>query len=156
MNESSPFQSSSTPTNQLLEAPSEIDAVLTEVGHSLAETKPWVRFLSILGFMGTGVGTFVFLVGSMVGGGVPGPFEMIIMVPMALLFYLIPSILLWRYGTRIGEFLRGSDPATFSAALIAQKTFWKYLGILALIIIVLYGLAIASFIVLPLLLNFSR
>ena len=155
MSESNPFQSSSTPASQL-EAPSEIDTVLHEAGHSLAETKPWVRFLSVLGFIGTGVAATFLLVGLLAGGVAPSPFELIILVPMGLLFYLIPSVLLWKYGTRIGEFLGGSSPESFSAALIAQKTFWKYLGILALIIIVVYGLMLASFIVLPLLLGSMR
>jgi len=138
MSESNPFQSSFKPEGQPDGSP-DVDAVIYEVNHLLAQTKPWVRFLSVLGFIGTGLAVIVFLVGSVGGGVAPGPMELIIMVPMGVLFYLVPSILLWRYANRINDFLGAANPASFSTALTAQKSFWKYLGILALIIVAIYG-----------------
>ena len=114
-------------------------AVLQEVTHSMAQTKPWVRLLSVLGFLVTaGALTFV-AIGSAVGGAAPGPLDLIIMIPMCTLFYLIPSLLLWNYASRIGEFLRGTNHASLLTALTAQKSFWKYLGILGLTVVIIYA-----------------
>ena len=138
MNESNPFQSSFTPGSQAEGTP-EVEAVIDEVSHLLAQTKPWVRFLSVLGFIGTGLAVTFFLVSGFLGVGAPGPMELIIMAPMCVLFYLIPSVLLWKYANRINDFLGSANPGSFSVALIAQKSFWKYVGITAAVVLVLYA-----------------
>ncbi len=113
-----------------------------EAERHLAQTKPWVRFVSILGFV-----MCVFSIVSFALGAMHGTVQMTVIWAFSLLFslvfYLVPSIMLWTYGSRIGEYLRGSDSASFSKALVAQKTFWRYLGILALAGIALYFVAIA-------------
>jgi hypothetical protein len=139
MSDSNPFQASSTPLAQSESQP-EVDAVLYEMAHSLAQTKTWVRFLSVLGFIGTGCAVLFFAVSSVVGVGAPSPMELIIMTPFFLLFCVIPTILLWNYANQIGYFLRVNSPASFSAAITAQKSFWKYQGILVLIILIIYGM----------------
>jgi hypothetical protein len=90
------------------------------------------------------------------GAGAPGPFELIIMIPMFALFYFIPSLLLWNYASRIAEFQRSRTTLTFSAAITAQKSFWKYLGILALVIMCLYAVALLGFLVLPAVLSMMK
>jgi hypothetical protein len=140
MNDSNPFQASSTPLAQSESQP-EVDAVLYEMAHSLAQTKTWVRFLSVLGFIGTGCAVLFFAVSLVFGaGGAPGPMELIILIPTFLLFCVIPTVLLWNYANQIGYFLRVNSPAAFSAAITAQKSFWKYQGILVLIILIIYGM----------------
>jgi hypothetical protein len=56
---------------------------------------------------------------------------------------MIPAILLWNYANQIGYFLKAPDPASFAAAITAQKSFWKYLGIV-LIPAGLLGMLIAA------------
>ncbi len=140
MSDSNPYQSPSTPASPF-EGHTEVDTMLYEATQSLAQTKPWVRFLSVLGFIGS-AGMVVVVVGMMAfrrGPFGPGLIEMIVMVLMFVLFYFIPSFLLWNYASRIGEFLKASNPLTFSAAIAAQKSFWKYLGILTLVIMCFYA-----------------
>lgn len=140
MSDSNPFQASSTPLAQSESQP-EVEAVLYEMAHSLAQTRTWVRFLAILGFIGTGCAVLFFTISLVFGvGGAPGPMELIILIPTFLLFCVIPTVLLWNYANQIGSFLRGSNPASFTAAITAQKSFWKYQGILALIIVIIYGM----------------
>lgn len=141
MSDSNPFQASSTPVPPSENQP-EVEAVLYEMADLLAQTKTWVRFLAVLGFIGTGFMVLMFVISTMadVRVGAPGPMELVIMTPFFLLFCLIPSLLMWNYANQIGSFLKGSSPATFSAAITAQKSFWKYVGILSLIIVVLYGM----------------
>jgi len=120
--------------------PSELD--FEEADRQLAQTQPWVRFVATLGFVMCVVSLANFLLTAL-PGMVPMTVVSAFALLVALLFYLVPSILLWNYGSRIGEYLRGSNSASFSEALTAQKTFWKYLGILALAIILLYFVIIA-------------
>jgi hypothetical protein len=142
MSDFNPYQSPTTPADQWAGQP-DVEAVLYEATQSLAQTKPWVRFLSVLGFLGTGCMVLVFSIGIWMGGMAAGPIEVIILLPMCVLFYFIPSLLLWNYASRISEFLTVRDSRTFSAAIAAQKSFWKYLGILVLIIMIMYGMILA-------------
>jgi hypothetical protein len=142
-----------------------VELALRESTDLLAQTKPWVRFLSGLGFFSTTCAMAFMLLAFFAGGdpfpNTPGPMAVMLpiqitaMFAVCLLFYFVPSLLLWKYGSRISEHLRGRDPATFSAALSAQKSFWKYLGILVLILMGFYGVAILAF-VLPLILGTMR
>jgi hypothetical protein len=139
MNASPTDQTPSTPFGQ-----SYSDDAFEETDRLLAETKPWVRFVSVLGFV-----MCALPLASLAHTVVAGPrwtgvlaFSFV----FTLFFYLIPSLLLWNYGSRIGEYLRGKSPASFSEALAAQKSFWRYLGIVVVTVIVLYVVAIAGFV----------
>ncbi len=113
----------------------------------LRQTKPWVTFLSILAFVGTGLLALVALVMFSAGGilknlphqpGVPpffGPgvvavFGVLYLV-MAVFIYLLPCLILFRYGTAIGRIVTGDGQTAMEEALSKQKSFWKYIGILA-------------------------
>lgn len=133
MNEPTPSQ---TPLSPFAQSTPELD--FGAIDEQLIGTKPWVRYASALGFL-MGALTMV----SLFSGSLVSVLQVIFALIFALLAYLIPSILLWNYGSRIGEYLRGSNAASFSEALAAQKTFWKYLGIMALIIVVVYGTIVA-------------
>src|SRR5262249_18878408 len=66
----------------------------------LRQTKPWVTFLAILGFIGAGfmalVGVAVVAIGSSLGPkGLPWPFGLIYILGSVL--YLFPSLFLLRY-----------------------------------------------------------
>ncbi len=157
MSDLNPYQSPATPFGPR-EGQPDIDTLLYEATQSLTQTKPWVRFLSVLGFVASaGVILAVVAISLAAGGaGAPGPFELIIVIPMFVLFYFIPSLLLWNYASRIAEFQRSRTTLTFSAAIAAQKSFWKYLGILVLVIMCLYAVALLGFLVLPVVLSMMR
>jgi len=124
----------------------------------LKQTRPWVLFLSILGFVFAGLcflgGAFMLLGSRFMQFAQPqGPFSgtlfMTIMGAVYLLmgvFYLIPCILLIRYSGGIGRMLRTDLAGGMEAALKHQKSFWKYLGILTLSFIILYIVGIFIFI----------
>jgi hypothetical protein len=66
------------------------------------------------------------------------------LIPLALvtLSYLPAIIFLWRYGAGITRLQQGGGPAALEEALTSQKSFWKYLGVLAIILLCLYAVAI--------------
>ncbi len=156
MSDSNPYQSPSAPA-QPWEGQPDVDSVLYEATQSLAQTKPWVRFLSVLGFLGSACMLVFVSIGTMMGGGGRlAIMQMVVMLPICLLFYFIPSLLLWNYASRISDFLRARTAPTFSAALTAQKSFWKYLGILAIVVSAFYAVALLGFLVLPIVLGMMR
>jgi len=124
--------------------------VAEEVVDILRSTKPWVRFLSVLGFLGLGLlvlGCLAILVipmgpmGSMpIGPRIGASFAYLL---MGLVQF--PAVLfLSRYASRISRLAGTNAPIDLEDALRAQKSFWKYLGILTLVMMILYVLVIVG------------
>lgn len=124
----------------------------------LQRTKPWVRLVAILGFLGLGLMLILLMV---LMGGV-GPFGLMRESQRGVLafFYLVtmgiqvpPVLFLNAYATRIGTLVDSGRPEDLEDALRAQKSFWLYVGILAVIVMGIYLLAILAAIALPALLG---
>ncbi|MBL0313337.1 MAG: DUF4339 domain-containing protein [Holophagaceae bacterium] len=127
--------------------------VSEEVVGILKSTKPWVRFLSVLGFLGLAllvVGCIAILavpmgqMGSMtLGPRIAASFAYLLMGLLQL-----PAVLfLSRYASRIARLATSGDPNDLEDALRAQKSFWKYVGILTLVMMILYLIAIVGVLV---------
>ncbi len=145
MSELNPYQSPTTPVDQWEALPgSEIE--LQQAAVVLSQTKPWVRLLSVLGFLMFGIMilAFVGIALSAVPNGAAGPSVLVsvLFLPFGLIFLLVPALLLWNYASRIAAFLVSQDPQSLATAVGAQKSFWKYSGVVAAIITVLYAGAI--------------
>jgi hypothetical protein len=123
----------------------------------LSQTGPWVRLLSIMLFIGAGLlimtGASLVLMGlagmdSSMGslGSSPLPNGVIVLigpiyVVMALLIYILPGIFLFRYASAIKAMKSDPSSPALEDALRHQKTFWRYLGITA---IVMLGIAVLA------------
>lgn len=121
---------------------------------ALAGTKPWVQFCAILGFIFTGFmvlgGIFMMIGGGFMAAagdnsampfaGFPAVLGVIYLV-MAF-FYFFPSLKLWKYGRHIAALLGSNSMTDLEAALDAQRSFWKFVGILVCVAIALYIVAI--------------
>ena len=123
----------------------EADPTLDRAVSMLSQTKPWVRFISVMMFLGCGfmvLGGVGLIIGSAAGGfGMPGVTGFIIggvYIVMAL-FYIVPAIFLWMYADRIKLFVQERSTGTLASALEAQKSFWKFVGIIMLIVIAIYA-----------------
>jgi hypothetical protein len=106
----------------------------------LRQTQPWVRFLSVLGFIGTALMILAGLFG-LLGAAMGGSAELGVMMVAYLLvglLYFIPTMYLSRYATAINRFRQGLHVAEMETALEAQKSFWKFVGIVTLVILALY------------------
>jgi hypothetical protein len=121
---------------------------------ALRQTRPWVMFLSILAFIGSAfmllAGLFMMGVALLSGTGVAekGLQALIgaIYLPLAVL-YIYPGIKLWTYGSAIGRLMSSGAVADLEAALAQQKSFWKFSGIAAIVMIALYMLFFVAMIV---------
>jgi len=119
----------------------------------LRQTKPWVRLLAVLGFIGIGLmllGSFAMLaLGSTLGKGLPIGFGFGMMLAYMLMAGIqLPAVLfLNRYASRIASLVNSNSPSDLEEALAAQKSFWRYIGILTLILLCLYALIIVVVII---------
>jgi hypothetical protein len=120
---------------------------------SLRQTRPWVRLVAIVGFVMAGLlivmGLFMALLGGV--GGIFGDDAMSggIGIGIGLLYgvigliYVVPSLHLFRYAKAIGRLLEGGRGPALEEALGHQRAFWRLVGILVLVFLVLYALGLA-------------
>ncbi len=120
---------------------------------AMRKTRPWVLFLAILGFIGaalTGFGGIAVLFSAIMLGRMDGmdtgdmaPFGSGMMLGMGVLYivsaviYFMASWYLLKYAGAIKRLLASLSVAELETALNQQASFWKLMGILALLTIVL-------------------
>jgi hypothetical protein len=134
----------------------------------LKEASPWIRFLAIMGFIGSG---FVFLAGVVfliLGIAVPAAVRGTFNIgrafrgasPVAIaLFYmivgllmLIPARFLYRSGSQIRNYVQSGAESELEGALKYNRSFWKFCGVMTIVYltalpvlsIVLVGIVIGS------------
>ncbi len=119
---------------------------------SLEKTRPWVRLVSVLGFLSSalmGLGAILVLVfATMLPDmdiGVAGAGAIAIIYFVMAVIYFIPSLFLSQYASQISALRAAEDRVPpLESALELQKSFWRYIGIFALVSVLL-GLAAAGF-----------
>lgn len=127
----------------------------------LDETRPWVRFMSIITFLAAALmvvmGGMMLLVSVFGGlaarnsGAAGSAFNPIVAVLLALFYvalaviYVMPGLYLARYARAIG-LLRTNDVASaLEDALKQQKSFWRFAGIMTAIgvVVAVVGMILA-------------
>lgn len=121
------------------------------VADILRRTQPWVRLMAIMLFISVGV---MILSGLAVGSlglfsGEPRMTALMVVYPLIGLVYLIPGIYLTRYASHIGGYLGNPQSAQLELALDAQRAFWKFVGILTMIALVLTLLGLGGALLIP-------
>ncbi len=116
----------------------------------LAGTKPWVRFISVLMFIGAGLMLLLAVVMLFAGGSIfktanLGAYEAGMGVGIAVgyaifaFIYIYPALKLWKYASRIGALLSSSTILDLEGALNEQRSFWKFIGVMMLLVLILYA-----------------
>lgn len=127
-------------------------AVSQGVLAQLAGTKPWVRLMAVLTFIGAGLmllGALGMGAAGILGGiGDQGGKGVGVLAGMAIgyaffaFIYIYPAVKLWKYASHIGTLLSSGSMLDLEAALSQQRSFWKFLGIMVIVIFILYFLII--------------
>ncbi len=136
-------------------------AILNYMVNSLRATRPWTRLLSILGFIVAafsilaGIGMIVFRSFIPISDNGPPIRYLGIIYILSSVFYLVPSIWLSKYSSAISSFLKENEATQLAKAIAYQKSFWKFVGITALVLIVIVVLGIIAAILVPTLLFFQ-
>ena len=129
-------------------ATAEIDAYTPGMVQALKETKPWVRFLSILGFVGCGLmflaGVVVMIAGAFAGGEFGGGFGALLGFVYFVMggLWILPLIHLHKYANAITGAVQGAGAPAIEGALQRQRSFWRTVGIMTLVFIGLYFVTI--------------
>ena len=115
----------------------------------LSETAKWTKFLSILGLVFCGLlligGAAIGTVMSSMMAGQPGAigsgFFTAIYIGIALL-YILPCVYLLRFSTHMQAALNINDGQRLQQAFGSLKSCFKFIGILTIVILAFYVLAI--------------
>lgn len=164
MNPYNPYEAPQTNESQFGAVPT--DNAQAAILDAMKKTRPWVLFLSILGFLGAGVmflfGFVMLVAGSAMTAFSKGPMEklspLLSLVYFALgAFYVVPSLLLFRYGTSIGSFtVSGGSMDTLATAVQRQASFWRFTGIFTAALMALYFVGIIVAVVVGVVVGASR
>jgi hypothetical protein len=118
----------------------------------LGETAKWAKFLAILGFVLCGICVLVaifagsFLAGALSrygqgGGMIGGAFFSVIYILLALL-YFFPCLYLYNFASKMQVALRNNDQEQLAQSFRNLKSCYKFLGILMVIMLSFYALAL--------------
>jgi hypothetical protein len=126
----------------------------------LQRTKGWVKFIGVMAFIGAAfmvVGGLVIMAGGAMGGIFSGDaggalgagfgFGMGLMYIVMAILYIYPGMKLWAYGKRIDQLLQDRATLTLEAALNEQRSFWKFTGIMMIILLSIYALIIVGVVI---------
>jgi hypothetical protein len=109
----------------------------------LGKTRPWVKLLGVVFFV---------LFGIMIAFGIAAamatrslfPVSALIPFMIVIAVYMPPALFLWQYAGNIQRLQSGGGLPALEAALTSQKSLWKYLAILAIVMAVIYAATFAS------------
>jgi hypothetical protein len=125
---------------------------LTTLGY-LKEASPWLRFVGILGFIGAGLialfGVIIMFVmpyipkadlGSMATlfSGLVGGVGLVYIAMGALYFF--PALFTYRFGVKLRDYGQGGADADLELAFRNNKSYWKFQGILLIVLLSLIAL----------------
>ena len=130
--------------------------------NELYKTKGWVRFLSVLGFIGSGF-YFLAIILYFIGAGVMASKMADELGPIGVagglfvgIFYIIigiiftyPTVRMWKYASRINFLIYSERVEDLEDALAQQRSIWRFNGILALIGLILFAGGLIAGMVIP-------
>jgi len=138
-----PYQTPET-LNVAASAPTE-RPVSPEVIRAMGGTKGWVRFLGVLGFVTTAL-MVVAAIGILFLSQKSGMGGLFVGMGLGYLFFaalnFYAAFKLNQYASKIGALLMRPFEVNLVEALEAQRGFWKYVGVMAIVVIAFYLLAI--------------
>lgn len=130
---------------------------IDQEAHSyLSETARWAKFLAIVGFVTCGIIAIVaFIVGPLLYsttfaslptsgnglGAIGGAMVTFLYLAIAVL-YFFPCLFLFHFSVRLKAALRDNDQVRLTSSLKSQKTLFKYVGIMTIIVLSLYAVVL--------------
>jgi hypothetical protein len=108
----------------------------------LKESSPWMRFVRILGFVGSGLvclGGIIFTIIMLAVSSLAAEFGEfpiwlfpLIYIPFGVLFFF-PSLFLFNFGAKIQSYQLSNSDEDLELAFKNNKSLWKFYGILCII-----------------------
>lgn len=127
----------------------------------LAGTKPWVRLVSVLSFIGSGftmlMAAAMFMIGTLgsfaaagrSGAALPVGFGLglSIIYTIVAIVQLYPGVKLWKYASAIARLMQSHSDEDLVQALDQQRGFWRFIGIIIVTFIAIYIVTISVVII---------
>ncbi|WP_256007534.1 MULTISPECIES: DUF5362 family protein [Pedobacter] len=122
----------------------------------LYETAKWAKFLSIIGFVITvfivllafSPGAFLASMNSVAGESNPyaamGASGLTVMFMIIALIYFYPSFMLFKYANAAKQAVLFGDQPKLEVAMATMKSFFKFWGILTIVVLAFYLIAFIS------------
>lgn len=121
--------------------------ILDEKGiKHLSETRQWSMFFAVLGFIFCGLIMLVPVILLVVNLASPAPFfGLVALIPLMFLvaIYFFPTFFLYRFSVLSKRAIRNTDHAAFVKSLMFLKIFFRFIGILTIIMLSIYLLLFA-------------
>ncbi|MFP4664309.1 MAG: DUF5362 family protein [Bacteroidales bacterium] len=111
---------------------------------NLDETRKWTKFFAILGFVGAGLMVVAAIVMAFSAPGIGmwgSPLISVLYLVLAVL-YVYPSLYLFRFSEQTRDALAAADDTLLESALHYLKKSFRFLGIMTIVVIGIYILAI--------------
>jgi hypothetical protein len=130
--------------------------ITNDMINSMRSTKPWTRLVAILGFIVVGlcalIGILMVFGGRLIshGDGMSSVLAGIMYIIMSAL-YFVPSLYLLRYSSAVDKFVINLMASDMELALAYQRSFWKYVGIFSIVMIIISIIGIVAAIAIPML-----
>jgi uncharacterized integral membrane protein len=110
----------------------------------LKETRKWSMFLSILGFVFVGLMFLIAIIVLGVGKSLSPGLHAVAIIPLILMcgIYFFPIYFLYQFSAYSKLAINQEDHALFAKALMYLKMHYQFIGILAIIVVIIYILMI--------------
>ena len=129
--------------------------ILTETMlYYLKGASPWLRFVGIVGFIGIGIMMLSLLLLVFVFGQAlenfpeSSPYSVFFASGLSLIYlpvlalYFFPILFLFRFGKKIQSYLYTGDTGDLEAAFKNNKSLWTFIGILMIIVLGFFAMAL--------------
>ena len=124
------------------------DALVTpRILEAMRQTRPWVTFFAVLGFIATGFSVIAgigFIASTRSEFQGAGEFGLVYLLIAGLCG--VGAGFLYRYRTSIVALERGGGVSALEGTIEAQKSFWRFIGISSAVALGLYVVVIGVFI----------
>lgn len=116
-----------------------LNADATTAARELARWQTFFAVLLLLGAALMGIVILFSAIGEDAAGTIGG---LICGGSAALLLYGLPALMLFRAASGARDYARSADPNLMGQLIVSQLRFWRTIGILAAIVVVVYGIGI--------------
>ena len=150
-----PYQSPETPIIPEAAQNTGVSLSVTMLQY-LSETSPWLRFIGILGYIGSGmmaiggiIGAIVMLAASELAGGFetfPAWILPFVYIPLGALMFF-PAHFTYNFGKKLRDYKFSNSTEDLEMAFKNNKSFWKFYGIICIIYLSLIPLMFVAAIV---------
>lgn len=110
----------------------------------LGDASPWMKFISILGFIFSGLMVIIAFASLAMPSVNSIGFLSFIIYLIAGIVMILPNIYLFNYAKKINQYIESDDTDKIETAFEMQKKYWQYVGICAIIYLAIISIVVLA------------